>query len=224
MAGTSIFGNLARAAKIVALLLFFLPWVAVSCSPDAMLQMQIAERGASAPSPGPRLNAGITIATASGLNMALGTVSMQTPAGGLDPSGGAAKQNAEPPQVPIEIGVIAGAALLLLALIASFLLKGSAAAIAGIGGSVLAIVAFCYSVFVSYPPAVIAAFVAGNGRSGGEAANLGADQLARILSVKPEAAFWFVLIMLVLAIVFNVMALRKPAAAAAPAATPPPAG
>jgi hypothetical protein len=221
MAGTSIFGNLARAAKIVALLLFFLPWVAVSCSPDAMQQMQNAERGASAPAPGPRLNAGITIATASGLNMALGTVSMTTPPRGLDPSGGAAKQNAEPPQVPIEIGVIAGAAVLLLALIASFLLKGSAAAIAGIGGSVLAIVAFCYSVFVSYPPAVIAAFVAGNGR-GGEAANLGADQLAQILSVKPEASFWFVLIMLVLAVVFNVMALRKPAAVAAPAATPPP--
>jgi hypothetical protein len=222
MAGTSIFGNLARAAKIVALLLFFLPWVAVSCSPDAMDQMKSAESGAPAPTT-PRLNAGITIATASGLNMALGTVSMQTPAGGLDPSGGTAKQNAEPPQVPIEIGVIAGAAVLLLALIASFLLKGSAAAIAGIGGSVLAIVAFCYSVFVHYPPSVIAAFVAGN-RGGSEGANLGAEQLAQILSVKPEAAFYFVLIMLVLAIVFNVMALRKPAAAAAPAATPPPAG
>jgi hypothetical protein len=220
MAGTSIFGNLARAAKIVALLLFFLPWVAVSCSPDAMQQMQNAERGTSAPA-GPRLNAGVTIATASGLNMALGTVSMTTPAGGLDPSGGSAKQNAEPPQVPIEIGVIAGAAILLLALIASFLLKGSAAAITGIGGSVLAIIAFCYSVFIHYPPSVIAAFVAGN-RGGGEGANLGAEQLAQILSVKPEAAFWFVLIMLVLAVVFNVMALRKPTAATA--ATPPPAG
>jgi len=223
MAGTSIFGNLARAAKIVALLLFFLPWVAVSCSPDAMQQMQNAERGTPAPVAGPSLNAGVTIATASGLNMALGTVNLQTPAGALDPTGGAAKQNAQPPSVPIEIGVIAGAALILLALIASFLLKGSAAAIAGIGGSVLAIAAICYSVFVHYPPSVIAAFMANN-RGGGEAANLGTDQLTQILSVKPEAGFWFVLIMLVLAVVFNVMALRKPTVATtAPVATPPPA-
>jgi len=213
MAGTSIFGNLARAAKIVALLLFFLPWVAVSCSPDAMERMQNAERGGSpaTSAPGPRLNAGVTIATASGLNMALGTVSMTNPAAGLDPSGGSAKQSAEPPQVPIEIGVIAGVVLVLLTLLASFLLKGSAAAIAGIGGSVLAIGAFSYSVFVHYPPSVIAAFAAGN-RGGGEGANLGAEQLAQILSVKVEAAFYFVLIMLVLAIVFNVMAMRKPAA------------
>ena len=223
MAGNSLFTNLGRAAKVLALLLFFLPFVTVSCSTEALEQIQReATRSAPQLTPrGPGLGMAIPIADASGLQMALGQVSMRlpnTPPGAGAPAGPAANQ---PPDVPIEIGVIAGAALILLALVGSLLLRGSAGAIAGIGGSALAMVALCYSVFVSYPPAVRAAFAAHNpsGTGGGEGTPT-PDQIAQILSVKPATAFWVVLVALALAILFNVLAMRKPAVGTG---TPPPA-
>jgi hypothetical protein len=227
MAGTSLFANLARAAKVLALLLFFLPWVTVSCSTEALEQMQ-REAVQTAPQLGmrpPSLGAGIPIADASGLNMALGQVrmllpNMPTETGAPPASRTEAPATAnQPPTVPIEIGVIAGAALILLALLGSVLLKGTAGAIAGLGGSVLAIGALCYSVFVSYPPAVRAAFAAHNppGTGGSERAPT-PDQIAQILGVKPAAGFWLVLVALALAILFNALALRKSGAAATPSA------
>ncbi|HYD14592.1 MAG TPA: hypothetical protein VEC11_17225 [Allosphingosinicella sp.] len=217
MAGSSLFLNLARAAKVVALLLFLLPWVTVSCSSEAIDRTQ-SEAAGSAPrlNMPTSLNAGVPVADASGLNMATGQLRMLLPNTGPREQAKAS----EPPAVPIEIGVIAGAALILLALLASFLLKGATGAMAAIGGSVLAIGALCYSVFVSYPPAVRAALAAHN-PSGprGESAPT-PDQIAQILSVKPEIAFYLVLVALALAVLFNALALRKPGAAA-PA---PPAG
>ncbi len=219
MAGPPLFLNLARAAKVIALLLFVLPWVTVSCSPDAMDRMQSEATGNS----GPRLNlptsslgAGVPVADASGLNMATGQLRLLLPSNGPRAQARAPQQ---PPAVPIEIGVIAGAALILIALLATFLLKGSAAAMAAIGSSVLAIGALCYSVFVSYPPAVRAA-LATNNSSGmrGESAPT-PDQIAQILSVKPEIAFYMVLLLLALAVLFNALAMRKPAA---PSAQPAP--
>ena len=222
MAGSSLFTNLGRAAKVLALLLFFLPFVTVSCSTQALEQIQ-REAARNAPplaTPGPNLGMEIPIADASGLQMALGQVSMKsnTPVSRSE----APATPSQPPEVPIEIGVIAGAALILLALLGSFLLKGPAGAIAAIGGSALAIVALCYSVFFSYPPAVRAAFAAHNpsGTGGGEGTPT-PDQIAQILSVKPAGGFWFVLVLLALAILLNVLAMRKPAAAAA---SPPAAG
>ncbi len=223
VAGPSLFANLARGAKVVALLLFFLPWVAVSCSPDAMQRVQGAAQEAAPEAVRPSLSASpsITIARASGLDLALGRISMVNPMGDMPASSGPENKGAEPaPSLSPEIGVIAGAALLLLGLVASFLLKGAAGAGAGAGASLLALIGFCYSVFISYPPAVIAAFAAG--RQGNNAT---AEQVAQILSVKPEAGFYFVLIALVLAIAFNVLSMRKAASAAvaAPAPAPPPA-
>jgi hypothetical protein len=219
MAGTSLFLNLARGAKVLALLLFFLPWVAVSCSPDAMQRMQ-AESQAGTPQAAPPMGTAraLVIARASGLDMALGQIQMVDPTGGGMPSrNGPGAAAGEAPQPAPEIGVIAGAALLVLALVLTFLLKGTAAALAGAGGSLLAAVAFCYSVFVNYPAAVIAAFVAVR-REG----NASADQIAQILNVAPEAWFYLVLGLLALAIVCCVLAMRKPvAAASAPAAAPP---
>ncbi len=223
MAGSSLLTNLGRAAKVVALLLFFLPFVTVSCSTQALEQIQ-REAARNAPplaTPGPGLGMEIPIADASGLQMALGQVSMRLPNTAASRAEAPAAPN-QPPEVPIEIGVIAGAALILLALLGSFLLKGAAGAMAAIGGSALAIVALCYSVFFSYPPAVRAAFAAHNpsGTGGGEATPT-PDQIAQILSVKPAGGFWFVLVLLALAILLNVLAMRKPAAAAA---RPPTAG
>ena len=40
MAGSSLFTNLGRGAKVLALLLFFLPWVTVSCSTEALERVQ----------------------------------------------------------------------------------------------------------------------------------------------------------------------------------------
>lgn len=218
MAGSSLFLNLARVSKVLVLLLFFLPWVAVSCSPEAMERMQ-AEAQSATPQARPSMGAppAVVIARASGLNMAMGSIQMNNPAAGMEPPGAPETKSGESPQVAPEIGVIAGAALLILALIASFLLKGTAGALTGAGGSLLAAVAFCYSVFVSYPPAVIAAFAATR-REG----NASAEQIAQILSVKPEAVFYFVLILLVAAIVFNILAMRKSSAAPAVAAPAPP--
>jgi hypothetical protein len=180
--------------------------------------------------PSSSLGAGIPIANASGLNMALGQLQMQLPNMGPDARSGAQGKADRAPEVAIEIGVIAGAALILLGLLGSFLLRGARAAIAGIGTSVLAIGALCYSVFVSYPPAVRAALAAHN-PSGASRENVPtADQVAQILSVKVEVAFFIVLFALALAILFNALAMRKPGAApvaaVAPAQPPaePPAG
>ncbi len=219
MAGSSLLGNLARAAKVIALLLFFLPWVAVSCSPDAMERVQSAARENAPASAQSALGSSpsITIATASGLQMAMGSISMVNPAGAMAPRGGTESGNADQaPQLSPEIGVIAGAALLILGLVATFLLKGSGGSTVGAGASLLAAVAFCYSVFIHYPPAVIAAFAAGR-----QGSNATSEQVAQILSVKPEAGFYFVLIALALAILFNVMAMKKSGAAPAPAAAAP---
>lgn len=226
MAGQSLFQNLARAAKLLALLLFLLPWVTVSCSPDAMQRAAGVESGGeNAPRPtmpGSGLGAGVPIADASGLNMALGQVKMRLP--NMEGQRSGQTKADQPPTVPIEIGVIVGAVLILLALLGSFLLKGATAALAGIGGSALALGALCYSVFISYPPAVRAALAAHNPSGAARENAPTPDQIAQILSVKVEIGFYIVLLALALAILFNVLAMRKPAAvvAAAPAAPAPP--
>lgn len=219
MSSRSLFTNLARVAKVVVLLLFFLPWATVSCSPDAMQRMQAAEQGAEArpapPSLGP--TPAVVIASASGLDMAMGRVQMRNPAEGMMPTGSPAQTaSSNPPELAPEIGVIAGAALLLLALLASFL-KGPAGLAVAAGGSLLALAGFCWSVFVNWPPAVIAAFAAGRHDS-----NVNAEQIAQILTVQPETVFYLVILLLVLAVAFNLLAMRKPAATVAEG-TPPPA-
>lgn len=220
MAGSSLFANLARGAKLLALLLFFLPWVTVSCSTEAMQRIQSEARGVTgqvAP-PTPGLNTSVPIAQASGLNMALGSLQLMNPAAGLGPAG-PQQQAAEPPALSPEIGVIAGAALILLALVGSILLKGTAGAAIGIGGSLLAIGALCYSVFVHYPPTVIAALAAGRNGGGELPAGGGpsTEQIAQILSVKPQAVFFIVLVLLAVAVVLNVLAMKKAAPPAASA-------
>ena len=213
MAGSSLFLNLGRGAKVLVLLLFFLPWVAVSCSPDALERIQSESRGAGTqvrPSISPP---SVVIATASGLDMAIGSLKLTNPAAGLEPASGVRSTGGVAPGIAPELGVIVGVFLLILALVATFVLKGTAGAAVGAGGSLLAALAFCYSVFIHYPPAAIAAFAATR-REG----NANADQVAQILSVKPEAGFYIVLLLLILAVVLNILAMRKPAAP--PAATP----
>lgn len=222
MASSSLFTNLGRGAKVLALLLFFLPWVTVSCSTEALerVQSEAARQAPQLSMRGPSLGGGgIPIAEASGLNLALGQVRMVLPDMMGAQRTGAPATPSQPPEVAMEIGVIAGAALIILALVASFLLKGATGAMAGLGGSVLAIGALCYSVFVSYPPAVRAAFARNPpGGAGGSEGTATPDQIAQILSVNPTGWFWTVLFLLALAILFNALAMRKPGVAAAPPA------
>ncbi len=224
MAGSSLFQNLARGAKVLALLLFLLPWVTVSCSPDALQQAQSGGTGSA-----PRLNlgssgmgAGVPIANASGLNMALGQLNMLLPNREAGAGRGEPGKATQAPAVAAEIGVIAGFALVLVGLLGSFLLKGAAAALAGIGSCVLAIGALCYSVFVSYPPAVRAALAANNPSGAARQGTPTPEEIAQILSVKAETAFYIVLLVLILAVLFNALAMRKPAAVTVAAAAPAP--
>jgi len=218
MAGPSAFGNLARVAKVLALLLFLLPWVTVSCSPQGFSEAMGNEASGS-PSPPPEMMSGagsIPIATASGLQLAMGAPKMAPSS--LPQSG---SPNSREPEFSPEIGVIVGGALILLALLATFLLKGATGAIAGIGGSALALGALIWSVFIYFPDAARAALLASGGNpGGGPQPNI--EQMAQIIQVKPEIGFYLVLIMLVAAIAFNVLAMRKPSAAAAAAPAAPP--
>ena len=213
MAGSSLFANLARGAKVIALLLFLLPWVTVSCSPDAANQA-MGQTGANATPMPSELAGGIPIARASGLGLATGDVTLLTDNMPQSESSGA-RPTFEP-----EIGVIAGAALILLALLGSFL-KGGTGAIIGIAGSVLAAGALIFSVFMHFPDAARAALAASNTHSAGGAGNPTPEQIAQIIQVKPEIGFWLVLVVLLLAVVLNVLAMRKTSAPAQTGSPPP---
>ena len=215
MAGTSLFANLGRAAKVLALLLFFLPWVTVSCSADGLQRLQAAEQGRAGLPPQrqvqlpttPDFAPSLAFAKATGLNMAMGSVQL-LPIPQYDATG-PARQPQEPPGVPPEIAVIAGAALLLIALIATFLRSALGFAV-GAGSTLLAIGAFCFSVFVHYPPVVIASVAGAFSQMGPRSATPpNADQLAQIFVVKPEGIFYFLLALLAAAVVFDILAMKK---------------
>jgi hypothetical protein len=214
MAGSSLFSNLARAAKVLALLLFLLPWVTVSCSQAAM-NRAAGQAGASG---GPAMPASsdIPLAKGTGLQLATGSVSMVT-------DGMPQREGGPPaPDLKAELGVIVGAVLILLALAASFLLKGGMGAVAAIAGCVLAVVALCYSVFMHVPQMAREAFAASGNTPGGGSGGPSSAQLAEIIQVRAEIGFWLTILALVAAIVLNFMAMRKPGAVAAPVAAPPP--
>jgi hypothetical protein len=223
MTGPTLFANLARISKVLALLLFFVPWVAVSCSPDALQRVQSMEQQRTGVAPAPQLSLptspGIgptfAFARAWGFNMAVGSMQLTMPPRFGAPGTAAPAPQASPQPDP-EIGVIAGAALIVLALIATFLLKGAPGFAVGAGASLLSVVALCYSMFIHYPAAAIAAVAAAfsqMGPSSGPPPD--SDQLSQILTVKPEGLFYLVLALLIAAVVFNILAMKK--------ATPPPA-
>ena len=206
MAGSSLLSNLARAAKILALLLFLLPWVTISCSPQALSQGGGPDAAAMA-------GAGdMTIARATGAQLAMGTVVATNP----NPS-------ASPPPNPFDrpnYAIMGGALLILLSLAATFLLKGSRAALVAAGGCALAAAALCYAMLVQVPAAVRASFAGGTG--GGGAPPLDPLELARLIQVKVEIGFWLTIAALVAAILLNLLAMKGSGASAAPAASPAP--
>jgi len=202
-------GNLARIAKVIALLLFVLPWVTISCSPRAISQMGGADAVAMAAAPD------VPLATATGLQLATGgvAVSEQARSGPVASSNPFGKPNA---------AVLAAAVLILLSLAATFVLKGSTGPLAAAAGSALAAAALCYTILVQIPQAARGAFSGAGG--GAPTGGPSPEQMAQMIQVHVEIGFWLVLAALAAAVVLNVLAMRGAppvAAAAAPPAAPP---
>lgn len=230
MAGSSLFSNLARGAKLLALLLFLLPWVAVSCSPRGAVE--VAGNEARGAPPAIASARDCTMITASGLQLAMGSaqpsrdcVEVISKAAGMAVPEDDNADNGNHPFKDPSIWVIAGAVLILLSLLASFLLKGAMAAMAAAGGSLLAACAFVYAVFIQAPNLVRDSLLSGGGGLGGSnMPGLGgsgaptATQIDRMIHTGPAIGFWLVLVALLAAIALNVMASRKPAAEAPPPA------
>lgn len=202
--------NLARIAKVVALLLFILPWVTISCSPRALSQMGGADAAAMAGAPD------VPLATATGLQLATGGVAVSEQAR----TGPTASANPFGKPNPMVLGA---AVLILLSLGATFVLKGSTGPLAAAAGSALAAAALCYTILVQIPQAARGAFSGAGG--GAPPGGPSPEQMAQMIQVHVEIGFWLVLAALAAAVVLNVLAMKgsaPTAAAAAPVAEPPP--
>jgi hypothetical protein len=175
--------NLARIAKIVALLLFVLPWVTISCAEQ-------------------------TLVTMSGVDLATGHVMMHNPMTGATES--------PPGSNGGDIWVIVAAVLILAGLAATFVLKGKNALIADMAGAGLAAAALAYTVLVRIPHSAHAG-AAGPATPGGPSP----EQIAQMIQIKVQIGFWLTLLALLAAIMFDVLAMKRPAPAAAPPAEPP---
>jgi hypothetical protein len=208
MAGSSLFGNAARLAAVAALLLFLLPWTALSNSPGEIgnalgMPDAAAMFGSSENCP---------IVRASGAQLATGAAAVDPACRGVLADLVPQTNPDDDPNNPFaraDIPVIAGALLLVLTLVAGFLLKGRHAAIATALGPALAAAAFCYSVLMHIPAALRSAPAAGS-----VGPELTADQLARIIQVTPQYGFWLEIAALLAAIVLALLAARTPPAAA----------
>jgi hypothetical protein len=203
--------NLARVAQIAALLLFFLPWATVSCSPRLLAHAGVPDAATLANAPD------VTLARATGFQLATGTVPLSDQA--------RTDSHARPnPFAKPDPPVAGGALVILLSLAASFLLRGRRAGFALAAGSAVAAGALCYAIFIQLPEIARTAFAAsGAGASGVLQAD--AAELVRMIRVEPEIGFWLTVAALAAAIVLVLLDMRNPAPAAvdaAPLSKPPP--
>src|SRR3954467_12345406 len=183
--------NLARAAKIAALLLFLLPWVTVSCSPQAL--------GRADGPPGLMAGTGdMVLVKATGLQFATGKVTATNP----NPSSASAPPN---PFTTPNYPILGGALLILLSLAASFV-PGRRGSLAAAAGCALAAILLGYGVLVQIPAEVHASF-AGSAGAGSAAPPA---ELGRMIQVKGEIGFWLTLMALAAATVVDLLALRTP--------------
>jgi hypothetical protein len=227
MAGSSLLSNLARAAKLLALLfLFLLPFVSVSCSPQAMLAASRASAsgGAAAPDVGSLPGGGrdCALLTATGLQLVTGNWQpsrecVQGLGGGDMPQEN--RPDANSPFGQPDYFVIGAAVLILLSLLASFLLKGGAGPMAAAGGCVLALCLLIYDIMMRWPGLLRAEAgrspgMGGGGGGGGPSA----EQMAQIVHIKAQMGFWLTVLALLAAVVLSILAMRKPSAAVPPPA------
>jgi hypothetical protein len=186
--------NLARAAQIAALLLFFLPWATVSCSPRALAGTGIPDAAALANAPD------VTFARATGFQLATGTV----------PLSNQARADAGRHHYPFnkpDPAVAGGALLILLSLASTFLLKGRKAAIAVIAGSAASAAASSYALFIELPALARAAFT-GSGALASIASRADAAELAQMIQVEAEIGFWLTIAALAGAAILAFLAMR----------------
>lgn len=224
MAGSSLLSNLARAAKLLALIfLFLLPFVAVSCSPQAMLAASRASAsgGGAAPDIGQLPGGGrdCALLTATGLQLVTGN--WQPSRECVQGLGGDMPQENRPdassPFGQPDYFVIGAAALILLSLLASFLLKGGTGPIAAAGGSALALCLLIYDVMMRWP-GLLRAEAGRSPSMGGGGGGPTAEQMAQIVHIKAQMGFWLTVAALLAAIVLSILAMRKPSAAVPPPA------
>ncbi|MEA3031610.1 MAG: hypothetical protein QOG13_2935 [Sphingomonadales bacterium] len=184
-------GNLARIAKVIALLLFVLPWVTISCAEQTLVSM-------------------------SGVDLVTGHISMTNPMTGATES--------PPGMNGGDLFVMIGAALIVLSLIATFVLKGGKGWLVAAVGSAAAAICLAYTVLVRIPGearANPAAAAGGGGGAGGPTP----EQIAQMIQIHVQIGFWLVLAALAAAVVLNVLAMKggaAPVAVAVPAPPPPP--
>jgi hypothetical protein len=193
MAGSALMMNLARLAKVAALLLFLLPWVTVSCAEQPFITM-------------------------TGLNLVTGSITMTNPMTGVAET---------PPGTGTgDLFVMIGAALIVIGLLVSFLVKGKGGAIGAAVCALLAGVSLALTVLLRLPDAVTQAMAAGGGAdpsAAGAAGPVTPEQMAEMIRVNVEIGFWLVLAALAAAVVLNILAMKdlgRPAAVSA--ADPPP--
>jgi hypothetical protein len=186
MAGLPSMTNLARVARVVALLLFLLPWASVSCTTYGL--DRLADGAAtSAPS------RAMPMARASGLQLATGSVSYSDTAL-ISSSMDEISKLFERPNP-----AVAGAALLiLLSLGVSFVLRGTRATIVGIIADALAAIALCYAVLIEIP-----------GKADGLFHRLGGGRMGIEIHVNVEIGFWLCVAALAASILFGAVALTR---------------
>jgi len=219
MAGSSLFLTLARVAKVAALLLFLLPFVTVSCSTREFAAAMSNQSGGVAEAPPPSgAPDHCVLIQASGLQLAMGTAeASRSCLGAFADMGNEGNQSQQTdPNSPFaqnDWAVIGAAAAILLTLLLGFVLKGAAGIGLGILGSLAAIGAVAWSVFVRVPNAVF-----GAPPRSGNGPQLTAEQAQQIFTVSPGIGFWLMAGALILAIVCYVLALggRKTAPPEAP--------
>jgi hypothetical protein len=207
MAGAARFRILARTARLLALLCFLLPFVTVSCSSRALTDAfnnAMGESASPAPVPGAAPSR-CTLIRATGLQLALGAAELSNecidaasaalPASGPRDLAGTALARADP-------AVILAAALILLTLLLGLTLKAKAAAVTGVAGSALAILALIYAVFLRLPRTLYQL-------PRPPSLSVTQAQLARILEVGGGIGFWLALLFLALAIGLDLLALNR---------------
>lgn len=206
MAGPTLsFMNLARVTKVVALLLFLLPWVTVSCSAEGLGPSASGASMAGAPT--------TQLIRATGYELAMGDVVFQ---GGMRPPPSAA--NTPPPPFSAPDMILIGAAALIALAFAATFLKSAAGPLAGIGCIVLAGAGLCYTILVRVPEAVRGYFGTAATSDGGNPPPIDPAELARMIQTKVEIGFWLTIAALVAAIVFLLLAMpRRSAPEPAPA-------
>jgi hypothetical protein len=207
MAGAARFRIASRAARILALLCFLLPFATVSCSSR---ELNDAFNKAIGPT-SLRLSvtkaapARCTLLQASGLQLALGTAQPSSEcigaAAAFLPERGA-QSLASTPLARNDLAMIGAAALIVAALVLGIMLTGPGAVFAGMLAALLAVVAASWSVFVRLPQALHAVPIP-------RPVPISQTQLGRILEINGGAGFWLMVLALILASIFDVLALHR---------------